>query len=80
MEASIRALKALIANCTELFPGMVESSEEDESSSGYSDLTPRDIEETQGAVVEGGNQDVEEVEQVEDITAITTCRFPPRRW
>ena len=45
MDASLRALKALIASCTELFPGVVESLEEEESSSGYSDLTPRDIEE-----------------------------------
>ena len=44
MNASLRALKALIASCTELFPVVVESSEEDESSSSYSDLTPRDIE------------------------------------
>ena len=71
MDASLRALKALIANCTELFPGVVESSEEDESSSGYSDLTPYDVEEIQGAAVEGRNQHAEEVEQVEDITAIT---------
>ena len=35
----------LIASCTKLFPGVVESSEEEESSSGYSDLSPRDIEE-----------------------------------
>ena len=45
MDVSLRALKALIANCTELFPGVVESSEEEESSSGYSDLTPRDLKE-----------------------------------
>ena len=53
---------------------MVESSEEKESSSGYSDLTPRDVEEIQGAAVEGGNQHAEEVEQVEDITAITALQ------
>ena len=39
MDASMRTLKALIANCTELFFGVVESSEEEESSSSYSDLS-----------------------------------------
>ena len=62
MDATLRALKALIANCTKMFPGVVESSEEDESSSGYSDLTPRGVEEIQGAAAEGGNQHAEEVE------------------
>ena len=71
MDASLRALKALIASYTELFPGVVESSEEDESSLSYSDLIPRDIEDIQGAAVEGGNQHAEEVDQVDDITAIT---------
>ena len=74
MDMSMRALKAFIASCTELFPGVVESSEDEESSSGYSDLTPRDIEEIQGAAVEGGNQHAEEVDQVEDVTAITTLQ------
>ena len=74
MDASLRALKALIANCTELFPGVVDSLEEKESSLGYSNLTPRDVEEIQGAAVEGGNQHAEEVEQVEDITAITALQ------
>ena len=46
MNASMMALKALIANCTELFLGVVVSSEEDESSSGYSYLTPCDVDET----------------------------------
>ena len=54
----------------ELFAGMVESSEEDESSSSYSDLTPPDIEEIRGAAVKGGNQHAEEVAQVEEITTI----------
>ena len=72
MDSSLRALKALIASCTELFPVVVESSEEEESSSRYSDLTPRDIEEIHGAAVKDGNQHAEEVDQVEDITAITT--------
>ena len=71
MDASLKAMKALIASCTELFPVVVESSEEMESSSGYSDLTPHDMVEIQGAAVEGGNQHAEEVDQVEDITAIT---------
>ena len=91
MDASLRALKALIASCMELFPGVVELSEEEESSWGYSDLTLRDIEEIQGAAVESGNQHAEEVDQVEDITAITALQvsitevivsnatpFPPR--
>ena len=69
MKASLRALKALVASCTELFPVEVESSE---FSSSYSDLTPRDIEEIQGATVEGENMHAEEVDQVEDVMAITT--------
>ncbi len=39
MDASLRALKALIASCTELFLVEVESSEEEQSSWSYSDLT-----------------------------------------
>ena len=34
-------------------------------------MTPHDIEEIQGVAVEGGNQHAEDVDQVEDITAIT---------
>ena len=74
MDASLRTLKALIASCTELFPGVVESLEEEKSTSGYSVLTPRDIEEIQGTAVEDGNQHAEEVDQVEDITAITALQ------
>ena len=71
VDASLKAMKALIASCTELFPGVVESSEEGESSSSYSELTPHDMVEIQGAAIEGGNQYAKEVDQVEDITAIT---------
>ena len=71
MEAYLKVMKTLIASCTELFPVVVESSEEEESSSSYSDLTPHDMVEIQGATVEGGNQHTEEVDQVEDIMAIT---------
>jgi hypothetical protein len=91
MDASLKAMKALIANCTELFPATVESSKEEETSSSYSDLTPHDMMKIQGAVVGGGNQHVEEVEQVEDIMAIAgppistteevvpiAIQFPPR--
>ena len=53
------------------FSGVVESLEEEESSSSYSDLTPRDIKKIQCAAVDGGNQHAEEMDQVEDITAIT---------
>src|ERR1700738_604722 len=77
MDASLKAMKALIASCTELFPFIVESSEEGGSSSSYSDLTPHDMVEIQGAAVEGGNQHAEEVNQVEDITAITALTVPP---
>jgi hypothetical protein len=84
MDASFKAMKTLIASCTELFPATVESSKEEETSSSYSDLIPHDMVEIQGAVVGGGNQHVEEVEQVENITVITAIagpRFPPlRRW
>jgi hypothetical protein len=43
MDTSLKAMKAFIASCTELFPATVESSKEDETSSSYSDLTPRDM-------------------------------------
>jgi hypothetical protein len=71
MDASLKAMKAIIASCTELFPATVESSKEEETSSSYSDLTPHDIVEIQGVAAGGGNQHVEEVDQVEDIMAIT---------
>ena len=50
---------------------MIESSEEEESLSSYFDLISRDIEETKDVAVEGGNQHAKEVDQVEDITAMT---------
>jgi hypothetical protein len=71
MDASLKAMKALIATCIELFPATVESSKEEETSSSYSDLTFHDTVEIQGATVRGGNQHVEKVDQVEDITVIT---------
>jgi hypothetical protein len=71
MDATLKAMKAFIASCTKFFPATIESSKEDETSSSYSDLTPHDIVEIQSAAVGGGNQHVEEVDQVEDITAIT---------
>jgi phosphoribosylanthranilate isomerase len=71
MDVALKAMKALIASCTEFFSATVELSKEEETSSSYSDLTPHDIVEIQGATVGGGNQHVEEVDQVEDITAIT---------
>ena len=77
MDASLKAMKALIASCTELFPATVKSSKENETSSNYSDLTPHDMVEIQGIVVGGGNQHVEEVEQVEDITAIKAITALP---
>ena len=43
MDASLKAMKALIVSCTELFPAMVESSEKGETSSSYSDLTLHNI-------------------------------------
>jgi hypothetical protein len=43
MDASLKAMKALIASCTELFPATVESSKEEETSSSYSDLTSHDM-------------------------------------
>ena len=51
MDASLNAMKALIASCTELFPTTVESSEEGETSLSYSDLTPHDMVEIQGVAV-----------------------------
>ena len=51
MDASLKIMKALIASYTELFPIVVESSEEGKSSSSYSDLTPHDMVEIQGVAV-----------------------------
>jgi hypothetical protein len=71
MDATLKAMKALISSCTELFPTMVESSEDGETSSSYSDLIPHDVVEIQGAAVGGGNQHVQEVDQMKDITTLT---------
>jgi hypothetical protein len=71
MDATLKAMKSLIASCTELFPAMVESSKNGETSSSYSDLTPHNVVEIQGAEVGGENQHVEEEDHVEDITALT---------
>ena len=71
MDGALKAMKALIASCTVLLSAMVEPSEEEETSSSYSDLTPHDMVEIQGVAVGGGNQQVEEVDQVEDITTLT---------
>ena len=54
MDASLKAMKALIVSCTELFPVVVGSSEDGKTSSSYSDLTPQDVVEFQGAAVGGG--------------------------
>ena len=43
IDAALKAMKAPIASCTELFPVMVESSKDGETSSSYSDLTPQDV-------------------------------------
>ena len=43
MDGALKAMKALIASCTELFPATVEPSEERETSSSYSDLIPHDM-------------------------------------
>ena len=50
---------------------MIESSEEEESLSSYFDLISRDIKEIKDVAVEGRNQHAKEVDQVEDITAMT---------
>ena len=46
MDATLKAMKALISSCTELFPVMVESLGDGETSSSYSDLIPQDVVET----------------------------------
>ena len=46
MDAALKAMKALIVSSTELFPVMVESLEDGETSSSTSDLTPQDVVET----------------------------------
>jgi hypothetical protein len=70
MDAFSKAMKTPVASCTELFPIMVESSEDGEISSSYSDLIAHDVMEIQGAAAGGGNQLMEEEDQVEDITAL----------
>jgi hypothetical protein len=40
MDTTLNAMKALIASCTKLFLVIVESLEDGETSSSYSDLTP----------------------------------------
>ena len=72
MDATLKAMKALIASWTELFPIMVESSKDGGTSSSYSDLIPQGVVDIQGAAATGGNQPMEEDEnQLEDITAFT---------
>jgi hypothetical protein len=61
MDRALKKMKALITSCTKLVPATVELSEEEET---YFDLIPHDMVEIQGVVVGGGNQHVEEVEQV----------------
>ena len=72
MDAILKAMKALLASCTELFPVKIQSSVDGETSSSYYDLTPQDVVEIQDAAAGGGNQLMEEEDQVEDITALTT--------
>ena len=71
MDTFLKAMKAFVASCTELFPVVVESLEEGQTSSSYSGLTPYDIVKIHDAAVESENQHVEELDQVEDITALT---------
>jgi hypothetical protein len=71
MDATLIAMKALIASCTELFSIMVESSEDGEISSSYSDLTPKRCGGNSRVATEGRNQPIEEEDQVEDIMALT---------
>jgi hypothetical protein len=46
MNATLKAMNSLISSCTELFPVMVESLGDGETSSSYSDLIPQDVVET----------------------------------
>jgi hypothetical protein len=71
MDATLKAMKILIASCMELFPITLESSEDEETSSSYSDLTSQDVVEIWEAVEGIGNQPMEEMDQLEDITALT---------
>ena len=77
MDASLKAMKALVASCTKLFPVKIESSADRETLPSYSDLTPQDVVEIQGIVAGGGNQQVEEEDQVEDITALMAPPISP---
>ena len=69
MNLDMKAMKALIVSCMELFLVMVELSKDGKTSSSYSNLTPQDVVEIQKAAVGGGNQPMEEKDQMEDITA-----------
>ena len=71
IDAFLKAMKALIASWMELLPVIIGSSEDGETSSSYSNLTPHDVVEIQVAAVGGGNQPMEEEDHVEDIMALT---------
>jgi hypothetical protein len=71
MGASLKALKALVTSYTNLFPVMVESSEDEKTSSSYSDLTSQDVVKIREAAAGSENHPVEEKDQVEVITKLT---------
>jgi hypothetical protein len=73
MDTSFKEMKTLISSCTKLFPIMLKSSEDGETSSSYSNLTPQDVVEIQKAATRGGNKHLEEEDQVEDITTLTAA-------
>jgi hypothetical protein len=79
INASLKAMKAIIASYMKLFPVRVESSKDGETSSKYSNLTPQDVVEIQKTAAKGGNQSVEEEDQIKDITALTAPLFLPLR-
>jgi hypothetical protein len=73
LEATLRAMKALIASFAEMFPSLLESSESGETSSTYEDLTPEDLMEIEGAQ---GEEEVQKVESVETVGEIPSATDP----
>jgi hypothetical protein len=80
LEATLRAMKALIASFAEMFPSLLESSESGETSSTYEDLTPEDLMEIEGAQGERDIQKVESMETVGEIPTATDPTFSLCRW
>ena len=79
MDATLKATKALLVSCTELFPVMVDLLEDGETSSSYSDLTAQDVMEIRGAEIGGRNQPTEKRTKWNTSRRSWPRQFPRRR-